>query len=47
MIEDYQIRIRTGTAEKTGERERTRKGTWRDKTRYVETNVTPSGTFPP
>lgn len=47
MIEDYQIRIRTGAAEKTGERERTRKGTWRDKTRYVERYVTPVGTFLP
>ena len=47
MIEDYQIRIRTGAAEKTGERERTRKGTWRDKTRYVERYVTPAGTFLP
>lgn len=47
MIEDYQIRIRTGAAEKTGERERTRKGTWRDKTRYVERYVTTAGTFPP
>ena len=47
MIEDYQIRIRTGTVEKTGERERTRKGTWRDKTRHVERYVTPAGTFLP
>ena len=47
MIEDYQIRIRTGAVEKTGERERTRKGTWRDKTRFVERYVTPAGTFLP
>ena len=47
MIEDYQIRIRTGAVEKTGERERTRRGTWRDKTRFVERYVTPAGTFLP
>lgn len=47
MIEDYQIKIRTGAAEKTGEYEITKRGTRRAKTRFVERYVTPVGTFLP
>lgn len=47
MIEDYQIIIRVGRSEGTGEYEITRRGTRREKTRYVERYETPAGTFLP
>lgn len=47
MIEDYQIKSRTGVTEKTGEYEITRRGTRRAKTRFVERYVTPAGIFLP
>lgn len=47
MIEDYQIKIRVGRSEGTGEYEITKRGTRREKSRHVERYVTPAGTFLP
>lgn len=47
MIEDYWIKSRVGRSEGTGEYEITKRGTRREKTRYVERYVTPAGTFLP
>lgn len=47
MIEDYRIKIQTGRAEGTGQYEITKKGTRREKTRFVERYETPAGTFLP
>lgn len=47
MIEDYQIKIRVGKSEGTGEYEITKRGTRREKSRYVERYETPAGTFLP
>ena len=47
MIEDYQIKSRVGRSEGTGEYEITKRGTRREKSRFVERYVTPAGTFLP
>lgn len=47
MIEDYRIKIQTGRAEGTGFYETTRKGTRREKLRFVERYETQAGTFLP
>lgn len=43
MIEDYKILLRTGQAMPTGRYEKTRIGTMRQITEFVETYKTPSG----
>lgn len=47
MIEDYQIKSRVGRSEGTGEYEITRRGTRREKSRFVERYETLAGTFLP
>lgn len=47
MIEDYQIKIRVGRSEGTGEYEITKRGTRREKLRYAERYETPAGSFLP
>ena len=47
MIEDYWIKNRVGRSEGTGEYEITRRGTRREKSRYVERYVTQAGIFLP
>ena len=47
MIEDYQIKTRVGRSEGTGEYEITKRGTRREKSRFVERYETPAGTFLP
>lgn len=47
MIEDYRIKSRVGRSEGTGVYEITKRGTRREKSRFVERHVTPAGTFLP
>lgn len=47
MIEDYRITSRVGRSEGTGEYEITRRGTRREKSRFVERYETQVGTFLP
>ena len=47
MIEDYRIKSRVGRSEGTGVYEITKRGTRREKSRFVERYKTPAGTFLP
>lgn len=47
MIEDYQIRMRTGRAERTGKYEITKRGTRKEIVKYAERYETPAGNFLP
>lgn len=47
MVEDYQIELRIGRAERTGNYEITKRGTRREITRYVARYKTPAGIFTP